>query len=162
MEHLSRRILTSVSTTIGKIPDAKPITFRSSWERRLCSFCDEQENVLAYGSEIVKIPYYSIQDGKTHTYITDFVMITKCRDGSVKKFIIEVKPESQTARLDENGNVIMPKPPKRPTQKRLAAWQERCKVIERNNEKWTAARDYCYKQGFIFKIITEKELGIVL
>lgn len=146
----------------GQVPDAKPITFRSSWERRLCNFCDEQDNILAYGSEVLKIPYYSKQDGKTHNYITDFVMFVKSRDGSLKRYVIEVKPENQTARLDEHGNVIMPPPPKKPTQKRLASWQERCKVIERNNEKWTAARDYCYRNGFIFKVITEKELRFVI
>lgn len=145
----------------GKFPNAKPITFRSSWERILCNFCDEQENVLAYGSELLEVQYYSELDNKMHRYITDFIMITKCKDGSIKKLVIEVKPENQSARLDEHGNIIMPAPPKKPTQKRLAAWQERCNVIRRNNEKWTAARDFCYKHGYIFKVVTEKELGLV-
>jgi len=145
----------------GLYPDAKPITFRSSWEKILCNFCDMQENVLAYGSEILELPYYSELDNKMHRYVTDFVMVTKSRDGSIKKWVIEVKPENQAARLDENGNLIMPKPPKKPTQRRLASWQERCNVIRRNNEKWSAAKDFCYKKGYIFKVITEKELGIL-
>lgn len=145
----------------GQYPDAKPITFRSSWEKILCNFCDMQENVLAYGSEILELPYYSEIDNKMHRYVTDFVMVTKSRDGSIKKWVIEVKPESQAARLDEHGNLIMPKPPKKPTQRRLALWQERCNVIRRNNEKWSVAKDFCYKKGYIFKVITERELGLL-
>lgn len=145
----------------GQYPDAKPITFRSSWEKILCNFCDMQENVLAYGSEILELPYYSEIDNKMHRYVTDFVMVTKSRDGSIKKWVIEVKPESQAARLDEHGNLIMPKPPKKPTQRRLALWQERCNVIRRNNEKWSVAKEFCYKKGYIFKVITERELGLL-
>ncbi len=145
----------------GQFPNAKPIQFRSSWERILCNFCDQQENVLAYGSEILTVPYYSELDHKMHKYITDFIMVTKCKNGEIRKLVIEVKPASQSARLDEHGNLILPPPPRKPTQRRLASWHERCNVIRRNNEKWTAAKDYCYKHGYMFKVITEKELGIL-
>lgn len=145
----------------GMFPNAKPITFRSSWEKILCNFCDRENNILAYGSEVLEIPYYSELDGKTHRYITDFIMITQCRDGSIKKYVIEVKPANQVARLDEHGNLIMPDVPKKLTQKKLRNWQERCNIIRRNNEKWTAARIFCNRNGYIFKVITEKELGLV-
>lgn len=145
----------------GKWPDAHPITFRSSWERMLCKFCDEQPNVLAYGSELLVIPYYSEIDGKTHRYYTDFIMITRDKTtGKPVKYVIEVKPSCQAARLDESGNLIMPKPPRKPTQKRLDRWSEQCQVIKRNNEKWSAARKYCHSKGYIFKVVTEKELGL--
>lgn len=144
----------------GKLPNAKPITFRSSWERMLCTFCDEQENILAYGSEILEIPYYSRLDNKTHKYVTDFFMVTKSRSGQIKKLVIEVKPASQAARLDEHGNLLLPPPPKKPTQRKLESWHERCLVIQRNNEKWTAAKNYCDEHGYTFKVITEKELGL--
>lgn len=145
----------------GQYPDAKPITFRSSWERIVCNFCDQQENILAYGSEVLSIPYYSKSDNKTHKYITDFVMVTRRKDGSIRKLVIEIKPESQAARLDEHGNLILPPPPKKPTQRRINSWHERCSVIMRNNEKWQAAREYCHHHGYTFKVLTEKELGIL-
>lgn len=145
----------------GKIEGAKPIYFRSSWEKRLCKWCDDNANVLEWGVEVLEIPYYSEIDHKRHRYIVDFVMACKTRDGGIKKYVCEVKPASQVARLDEHGDLIMPKPPKKQTQKKLESWQQRCNVIRRNNEKWTAARRYCKENGCIFRVITEAELQII-
>ena len=78
----------------GKMGDNKPIHFRSSWEKILCNFCDAEVNVLEYGSEILKIKYFSNIDNKEHLYITDFIMTTRSKDGSIKKWVVEVKPNS--------------------------------------------------------------------
>lgn len=144
----------------GKMGDNKPIHFRSSWEKILCNFCDAEVNVLEYGSEILKIKYFSNIDNKEHLYITDFIMTTRSKDGSIKKWVVEVKPNNQVANLDEFGNILMPEPPIKQNSKNLLKWQETCNVIRRNNEKWTAARRYCKEHGYIFKIISEKELGL--
>ena len=62
--------------------------------------------------------------------------------------------------VDENGEVIFPDPPKTKTQKAINSWQERCKVLRTNNSKWTAARKWCNANGYIFKVISEEEIGI--
>lgn len=144
----------------GKLyPDKTlPITYRSSWEQILCNFCDMQVNILSWGSEVVEIPYYSEIDGKTHRYILDFLIILRNKNGEIKKYAVEVKPDSQAEKLDENGNVIYPQAPKRKTQKSLAKWQERCQVIRRNAEKWEAAKEWAKRRGFEFRAITENEI----
>lgn len=136
----------------------QPITYRSSWEQIMCNFCDIEVNVLSWGSEVVEIPYYSEIDGKTHRYILDFLIIVRKIDGTLGKWAIEVKPNSQTAYLDKMGNVIYPPAPKRKTQKSLAKWQEKCQIIRRNAEKWDAAKRWAAKRGFKFAVKTENEI----
>jgi hypothetical protein len=144
----------------GKLyPDKTlPITYRSSWEQIMCNFCDLEVNVLAWGSEVVEISYYSEIDQKTHRYVLDFLIILRNKKGELKKYAVEVKPGNQSAWLDDKGNVIYPPAPKKKTQKAMARWQERCQVIRRNSEKWEAAKDWARKRGFEFVVKTENEI----
>lgn len=146
--------------TNGKLGNKPAITYRSSWELKFMRFCDKYESVLEWGSEVLKIPYISEVDGKQHTYITDFYFVCRENTGKVVKYILELKPKCQIARLDEHGEVIFPEPPKTKTQKAINSWQERCKVLRTNNSKWTAARKWCNANGYIFKVISEEEIGI--
>ena len=116
--------------TNGKLGNKPAITYRSSWELKLMRFCDKYAMILEWGSEVLKVPYISEVDGKQHIYITDFYM--KCKDvyGHIDKYIIEVKPESQMAKLNENNELIYPDPPKTRSQKALMRWQEKCNEIE--------------------------------
>jgi len=144
----------------------QPITFRSSWELIICRFCDEEDAVIAWGSEILKVSY--IFEGKEHQYIVDFIIIVKNKHGDVVKWIVEVKPDNQSEHFDENGNVIYPPAPKKKTQKAIMRWQEKCAVITKNSKKWEAARNWTYKMGWIheehgckvpnFKVLTENEI----
>ena len=81
---------------------------RSSWEKIFANWCDLNENILEWGSEIVEIPYISCEDGKQHRYISDFVFTCKNRQGRIEKWLIEVKPKSQIPQLNENGQIIFP------------------------------------------------------
>ena len=92
----------------NKIGGAKPVFFRSSWEKIFANWCDLNENILEWGSEIVEIPYISCEDGKQHRYITDFVFTCKNRQGRIEKWLIEIKPKSQIPQLNENGQIIFP------------------------------------------------------
>lgn len=143
----------------GKI-SAKMPEYRSSWEFKLMNYCDQRERIIEWGSEVIKIPYYSEVDGKTHQYITDFYFVCDTIHNGIKKYVCEVKPKSQVAMINENGDVIYPDPPKKKTQKAINAWQERCNVIRVNNCKWQAARKWCRENGCIFKILTEEEIGV--
>ena len=71
------------------------IICRSSWERKFCKWCDLNENIIEWGSEEFWIPYLSPVDRRVHRYFPDFYMKVKQKDGTLKKFIIEVKPKGQ-------------------------------------------------------------------
>ena len=126
--------------------DYRNIICRSNWERRFCSWCDLNENVLEWGSEEFWIPYRA-PDGKVRRYFPDFIMKVKEQTGEIKTYVIEVKPAKQTRR---------PKPRKKVTKSYLYE----CKTYEVNQAKWKAAREWCADRKVEFKIITEKELGI--
>ena len=63
--------------------------------------------------EEIIIPYVSPWDKKMHRYFPDFYMKVKQADGSVKRFIIEVKPKYQCKPPDAN--------PKRKTKQWLSS-----------------------------------------
>lgn len=98
--------------------------------------------------------------------LTD-ILLTLCLNarletGLIEKWLIEVKPQSQIPKLNENGQIIYPElnRSKKLTQKRIESWQEVCKVLQKNHEKWTQARLWCRKMGFKFKVISEQELAL--
>ena len=145
----------------GKITNQKPITYRSSWELKVCNFCDTKENVVEWGSELFTIDYVNQNDGKKHRYVTDFFIKVKRKSGEVVSFIVEVKPDCQAEHFDQFGRLVMPDPPKHKTQKTLANWQERCDVIRKNNSKWNYAREWCKHQGYKFIVLKESNIGII-
>ena len=123
------------------------IIYRSLWERKFMVYCDLNQNILEWGSEVIVIPYRSPIDNRVHRYFPDFYVKLKETTGKTKKYIIEVKPKRQT------------KPPSRPKRQTKGYLRE---VYEyaRNQAKWEAASDYCKDRLYEFKIMTEDELGI--
>ncbi|HCC73140.1 MAG TPA: head completion protein [Methylophilaceae bacterium] len=122
------------------------IIFRSTWELRVMKYLDTNNSVIWWASEELPIPYYSPVDKKMHRYFPDFITRVKTKDGSEKTYILEVKPESQT-KLRE---------PKRKSKQFL----NEAMTYAVNQAKWKAATEFCLDHNWIFKIITEKELGI--
>ena len=76
--------------------DPTNIIYRSLWERKFMVWCDNNENVLEWGSEEIIIPYRSPVDNRVHRYFPDFYVKTRTRAGKLSKNIIEVKPFVQT------------------------------------------------------------------
>lgn len=147
----------------GKFPTThKTITFRSSYELIFANFCDLEENVIEWGSEIIEIPYILSEDAKPHKYVTDFMLTVKTRSGEIEKWLIEVKPSTQVPKLDECGQIIFPqlKQGKKLTQKKIDNWQEMCNTLRKNKEKWDQAKRWAKQHGYVFKVITEQELGL--
>ena len=128
--------------------DPTNIIYRSLWERKFCVYCDLNENILEWSSEEKCIPYRSPIDGKIHRYFPDFLIKVKESNGSIKKYMIEIKPKKQT---------VPPIKPQRQTKKYISEVYEYAK----NQSKWEAAKDWCADRGYEFKVITENELGIV-
>ncbi len=127
--------------------DPTNIIYRSLWERKFCVYCDTNEKILEWSSEEKFVPYKSPIDGKIHRYFPDFLIKVKESNGSIKKYMIEIKPKKQTA---------PPPKPQRQTKKYISEVYEYAK----NQAKWEAAKEWCADRGYEFKIITESELGI--
>lgn len=123
-----------------------PIVYRSSWEKLFMKFLDLNPNVVKWNSEGLEIPYISEVDGLPHRYFPDFVVELINRDGKKMRYIIEIKPYNETL------------PPKQKKNKKT--YMNECITYARNASKWDAAQAFASKHNFIFKIITEKELGI--
>jgi|TARA_Y100000114_G_scaffold71143_1_gene65119 hypothetical protein len=123
------------------------IIYRSLWERKFMVYCDKNDRILEWGSEEFFIPYRSPIDGKIHRYFPDFYVKVKTKQGTTKKWVVEVKPKIQTR---------PPRTPKRKTKKYIN--EVRNWAI--NDAKWKNAIEYCKDRNMEFIIITEDELGI--
>jgi len=121
------------------------IICRSLWERRVCKYLDENVNVIRWGSEEVKIPYYSPIDDKIRRYYPDFIAELKDKQGKIKTYIIEVKPKKQT------------KPPNPKKKKNRSFIQEQI-TYTTNKAKWESAKQFCDQNGWKFIILTEDNI----
>jgi hypothetical protein len=127
--------------------DPTNIVYRSLWERTFMKYCDTNENILEWFSEEIAVPYRSPIDNKIHRYFPDFYIKVKESNGSIKKYLIEIKPKKQT---------IEPQIQKRRTKGYIYEVYEYAK----NQAKWKAAEEWCADRGYKFKVLTEDDLGI--
>ena len=106
--------------------------YRSSYELKAFQMIEEDENILKWESETIRIPYKF--NGKLYNYVVDLQLKTK--NGI---YLIEIKPESKTrpSKYDYHNN-----------------------EYHKNMKKWEAAKEYCKERNWIFRIWTERELGI--
>jgi hypothetical protein len=128
----------------GKLPYA-----RSSYEFRFFNWCDLNENITAWGSEIIEIPYLLESDQKLHRYYPDVYMELKDKTGIIKKYLIEIKPKKK---------LEVPKQPKRKTRKALENYTYLIGEYVMNQSKWNQARKYCEMRNILFRIVTEDQL----
>ena len=136
--------------------DPNNIIYRSLWELKIMGSFDKRPDVLSWSSEEMCIPYISPVDGKRHRYFPDFIVKIQTTEGSIKTFMVEVKPEKQS------------RPPER-KKKVTKQYIQEVVVWGINQAKWKAAIEYCKdrnwnfivmasKDGEEFKHLTEKEL----
>ena len=128
--------------------DHHNIIYRSLWERKFMVYCDTSDNIIEWGSEEIIIPYLSPWDGRMHRYFPDFYIKVRQHDGSVKKFIIEVKPKKQCS------------PPEKTPKRKTKKWFKEVKTWGVNSAKWKYATNWCENNGMEFKILNEDHLGI--
>ena len=63
--------------------------YRSGLELKFFRFCDNNQNVLKWGSENVVVPYRSPLDNRMHRYYVDNFIVIK--EGSeIKKYLVEI------------------------------------------------------------------------
>ena len=123
------------------------IIYRSSWERKMMVYCDTNKAILEWGSEEIIIPYLSPWDGRIHRYFPDFYIKVRQSSGTIKKFIIEVKPKKQCSPPNES-------------QKKTKRWYKEVKAWRINSAKWKYATEWCSNNDMEFKILTEDHLSI--
>ena len=128
------------------------IVYRSRMELALFTKLDKHPDIERWTSDNLgadltgpgglAIPYtdYSKNPPKLRRYYVDAVLRT--RTGRV--IVIEVKPSRETR---------PPKPKKGPR------FLQEARTYAQNQSKWAAARRFCEKRGWEFRIVTEKELG---
>ena len=127
--------------------DPTDIIFRSSWERKFMVWCDSNSAVIKWSSETTVIPYICPTDNRMHRYFVDFKIQVRDKDGNVKTYLVEIKPDVQTR---------PPATPKRKTKRYLTEVM----TWGKNDAKWRYAREYCKDRGIEFVILTEKHLGV--
>ncbi len=127
------------------VGDVNNVWVRSSWELKFYNWCDMNTSIVNWSSEEIAIPYSSPKDNPKdkiiHRYFVDAMIKVKDKDNNVKIYLIEIKPYKQTI------------PPKKRNINEVLTYGI-------NSAKWQAARMFCEKKGWEFKIFTEKELGI--
>ena len=128
--------------------DPQRIIYRSLWERKFMVYCDTNDSVIEWGSEEIIIPYLSPWDGRIHRYFPDFYIKIKQHNGSIKKFVIEVKPKKQCS------------PPTTQPKRKTKKWFNEVKTWGINEAKWKYATEWCNNNDMEFKILTEDHLNI--
>lgn len=128
------------------VGDVNKLIFRSSWEFKFMRFCDTNASVVSWANEPLSVKYYDPLSRKVRDYYIDFAIVVKDNDGTVTKWLIEVKP---------SRHIVPPKTPKRMTDKQTAAFLYSAKAYIVNQAKFEAAREFAAHQGFKFGIITE-------
>lgn len=120
------------------------VTYRSSWELSYMFKLDTDTNVLEWSSEEIIVPYRDV-NGVVRRYFIDFYVKRKVSDQIITE-LIEIKPYKETI------------PPVLTEGKKTKTKIREILTWDINSRKWDAARKYCAKKGWNFRIVTEKEL----
>ena len=128
-----------------------PIICRSSWEVSFCKWCDSNSSVLEWKSEPFPIKYQDptkVMNGrfKYRRYFPDFLIKIKDKTNKTITYVIEVKPDKET-KMPINGK-------KKSLKTKL--YEQKTYMI--NAAKFKAAEQYCRKLGYVFRLVTEKQL----
>jgi hypothetical protein len=127
--------------------DPTKIVYRSLWELKFMRYLDSHPNIISWSSEEIVIPYISPMDNKIHRYFPDFWVRAKDNENNINTMLVEIKPLCQV-----NAPIVQSKMTKR--------YLTEVKTYAVNSAKWKAAQQFCSDRKWIFKIMTEKELGI--
>lgn len=126
-----------IKNPLKYVGDKNNVIYRSSPERRLQKFCDENNIVKFWSSEEVVIPYKNpTKNFQISRYFVDFFI--EFQNGM--KCVVEYKPSKFTH------------PPKKTSKNYLSESLEYVK----NLSKWRGAEKYCLEKGYKFLILTEK------
>jgi len=117
------------------VGNGKPY-FRSGWEMTFMIFFDNNDNILQWASEPVRIPYKNPLTGKMTIYVPDFIVVYHGPNNTTKAELIEIKPKSQSvveAKMKDRDRAI----------------------VAINYCKWDAASKWAKQNGMTFRVVTE-------
>ena len=140
-----------------KLNNQGGLFYRSGLEHKLMVYLDNNESVVHWNTELIKIPYRKnawnnqlLEMTETdHTYYPDFYYELKKSDGTMSRVVAEVKPDHETK---------PPKVPNNPTAKQLKNFEYSLKEYSNTLDKWKYCIEWCKTKGFEFIIITDKIL----
>lgn len=127
------------------VGNVKRVRYLSSWELKTHQFFDNNPNILRWSSEPFAIPYLNPIDQRIHNYLPDHWIEYRTKDGSIKRDIVEIKPEKE---------LIVPSA----TGKRRQQYLYEALTFVRNKAKWQAAQVFCDKNNMSFRILTERQV----
>jgi hypothetical protein len=114
--------------------------YRSGWELTFMTFCDNNESIIYWASESMRIPYKHPLTGKPTIYVPDFFVVYQNKFGKQVAEVVEIKPKKQSV-----------------IESKVANAKDRM-VVAINHAKWQAAMAYCKSQGLTFRVITEDDI----
>ena len=114
--------------------------YRSGWEFTFMQFCDNNENIIQWASEPLRIPYRNPLTGKNTNYVPDFLIVYQNKYGQQIAEMVEIKPKKQSL-----------------IESKVASARDRA-VVAVNHAKWGAAMAYCKQHGYTFRVVTENDL----
>jgi hypothetical protein len=133
----------NIQKYVGKIDN---IIYRSGLELKFFRFCDNNPNVVEWGSEEIAVPYFDTLQRKQRKYFIDAYV--KIQEGDIiKKYLVEVKPWKQTQE------------PKAGKGKKKANLLYEQVAFQNLQDKIKFAKEFAKKHNMDFIIITEKELN---
>lgn len=147
--HQGKYKIKNVHKYIGNPVD---IVYRSSWEYKFMLYCDLNDGILKWGSEVFRIPYVDYK-GHSRIYIPDFYLETRNTkvDGLMNRFLIEIKPEKEIRQpIIPQGNI---------SEKKLKQLEYELGVWQKNKYKWKHTIEWCKNRDIQFWLVTEKHLG---
>ena len=113
--------------------------YRSGWEMTFCMFCDNNENILQWAVEPVRIPYRNPITGKMTMYVPDFIVVYRAPNNSTKAELIEIKPRNQSViegKMKDSQRAI----------------------VAVNYAKWAAAQQWAKQNGLSFRVLNESDI----
>ena len=113
--------------------------YRSGWEMTFMMFLDNNDNVLNWASEAIRIPYKHPLTGKMTTYVPDFLVTYRGPQDTTICELIEIKPKNQSlikSKMNANQRA----------------------TVAVNHFKWEAAQRWCKANGLRFRVITESDI----
>ena len=114
--------------------------YRSGWELTFMMFLDNNQNILQWASEPIRIPYRHPLTGKNTNYVPDFLVVYENKYKKKMAEVVEIKPKKQSL-----------------IESRVASARDKA-VVAVNHAKWQAAQAWCKQAGLTFRVINEDSL----
>lgn len=127
---------------IMETSEPQPIVYRSSWEQKFDEWMDNTSSIFRCGAEVIRILYKDPIKNRMSFYTPDAYIEYIDNDKKLRKVLIEIKPLKETS-LKETSNGY----------DKL--------MVAKNSMKWASAIEYCKKRNIEFKVMHERNLGLL-